>query len=85
MASKADKTEAAEKPVNSKKAANKEKKKEKKKQGLAPADIIREDGITKALKHVQIKCMYTVPSLFKGMNMPPPEECTTMYKVKVQT
>ncbi|KAJ9062224.1 glutamate--tRNA ligase [Entomophthora muscae] len=86
MASKADKTEASDKPVNSKKAANKEKKKEKKKQGgQPPVDIIREDGITKALKHLQIKCMYTVPSLFKGMIMPPPEECTSMYKVKYQT
>ncbi|KAI0243480.1 glutamate--tRNA ligase, partial [Massospora cicadina] len=84
MASKADKTEAVEKPISSKKAANKEKRKEKKKQVGPPGEVVYEDGITKALKHLQLKCMYNVPSLFKGLKVPPSEECTTMYKVKSQ-
>lgn len=84
ITSKADKAEAVEKPISSKKAANKEKRKEKKKQGGPPHEIKYEDGVTKALKHLQIQSMYNVPSLFKGLRVPPPEECTTMYKVEPQ-
>ncbi|KAI9292052.1 glutamyl-tRNA synthetase [Neoconidiobolus thromboides FSU 785] len=91
MASKADKEpiktdnkEAAGSKKAAKKAADKEKRKDKKKASKEKeaGGYFYEDGIAKSLKHLNLKCMYQVKSLYKNMQTPDPKDCCKMYVSK---